>query len=299
MSRSNDEKTVWGGIYWEKALRERMSNSKCLERYGYKVYSQNDEDGIIAEIFRRIGTTKKTFFEIGVQNGLESNGHLLLFSGWRGVWVEGSKKYCKEIGIRFRPVIEEGRLKICNAFVDRNNIEELIKRHCFERELDFLSIDIDGNDYYVWKAVKAVKPRVVCVEYNGKIPPDIEWKQAYHDGHRWDGSDWQGASLRAFETLGREKGYSLVGTNISGVNAFFVRDDLVGDLFLEPYTALNLYNPLKTRYTHRNGHKARYCLVIQKENMGVEQYVKPGDKVFITKCNIRDNLIDFYRRHLK
>lgn len=87
-------------------------------------------------------------------------------------------------------------------------------------EIDLLSIDIDGNDIYVWDAIEVVNPRVVIVEYNAKFPPDIEWKQAYNPSHIWRGTDWHGASLKAFEILGRNKGYRLVGTNLRGVMLF-------------------------------------------------------------------------------
>ena len=91
----------------------------------------------------------------------------------------------------------------------------------------------------MWQAVNAVKPRVVVIEYNGKFPPDLEWKQAYNSNHVWDGSDWQGASLKAYELLGRELGYQLAGTNLNGVNAFFVRQDLAEDKFITPAAAKN------------------------------------------------------------
>ena len=120
--------TVEGGFYWEELTRKRMQEPKALEPYGYKVYSQNDEDGILHEIFKRIGTTNRMFIEFGVQNGLECNSHLLLFYGWKGLWIEGSDEYCEEIHTRFRPVIENGQLQVMNAFVTRENINSLIEK---------------------------------------------------------------------------------------------------------------------------------------------------------------------------
>lgn len=118
--------TIESGFCWDELTRERMRNPKSLEPYGYKVYSQNDEDGIIHEIFNRIGTTNKTFIEFGVENGLESNCHLLLFYGWKGLWIEGSADCCSEIRTRFRPVIENGQLCIVNAFIMKDNINKII-----------------------------------------------------------------------------------------------------------------------------------------------------------------------------
>ena len=120
---------IESGFCWDELTRQRMRNPKALEPYGYKVYSQNDEDGIIHEIFRRIGTKNKTFIEFGVQNGLESNCHLLLFYGWKGLWIEGSSDFCNEIEIKFRPVIQNGQLQIINAFVTKDNINEIISKN--------------------------------------------------------------------------------------------------------------------------------------------------------------------------
>ena len=141
-------------------------------------------------------------------------------------------------------------------------------------ETDLLSIDIDGNDWHVWKAVNAVNPRVVVIEYNGKFPPDLDWKQAYNPRHVWDGTDWHGASLKAFENLGKEKGYRLVGTNLRGCNAFFVREDLAADLFYELSTAESLYNPLRLNLQYISNHPAGYCLARQEDGFGILNYEK-------------------------
>lgn len=106
-----------------------------------------------------------------------------------------------------------------------------------------LSIDIDGNDWHVWKSISVIKPRVVVIEYNGKFPPECDWVMPYDPSHLWDLSDRHGASLSALEKLGNEKGYQLVGTNMTGSNAFFVQKELAGDRFALPATAENLYNP--------------------------------------------------------
>ncbi len=189
------------------------------------------------------------------------------------MWIEGSSSYVKEIHDRFRPVIKSGQLRVKNAFITRDNINELFTSENFTGEIDLLSIDIDGNDYYVWQAINVVKPRVVIIEYNGKFPPDLNWKQAYNSKHVWDGSDWQGASLKAYELLGRELGYQPAGTNMSGINAFFVRQDLAEDKFITPAAAENLYTPHHGGRLHfRCGHPARYCLVGQEEELGLRNY---------------------------
>jgi hypothetical protein len=244
---------------WGKELGRRFNAPEYLEQYGFKVYSQNDEDGIIAEIFSRVGRTNKVFVEFGVQDGLECNTHYLLHEDWKGIWIEGSEKSYKAIISKFSAVIQTGQLKVLNKFITRENINELLTENDLSGEIDLLSIDIDGNDYHVWEAIFSVNPRVVVIEYNAKFPPQCHWVMEYDKNYVWDGSDKQGASLKAFEELGKRKAYQLVGTNFNGVNAFFVRQDIAGDLFAFPPTAENLYNPMR-RVCYSSGHPAKICL---------------------------------------
>ena len=247
------------GILWDIELSKRIEDEKCLERYGFKVYSQNDEDGIIEEIFSRIGTTNKKFIEFGVQNGLESNGHYLLLKGWSGLWLEYDEKFYNEILINFKNVIKNEKLLVANEFVTKDNIDSILLKYEQEREIDLLSIDIDGNDYHVWKAISNICPRVVVIEYNAKIPPTCDWIMPYCEQHTWDGGDKHGASLLALEKLGTDKGYTLVATNISGVNAFFIRNDCLNEKFTNRKVT-ELYNPPRYYKTFYAGHPSFYCL---------------------------------------
>jgi len=219
-----------------------MRSAPYLDSFGYKVYSQNDEDGIINEIFKRIGTNNKTFVEFGVQDGLESNGHFLLFNGWRGLWIDGGEKNIRKLKEYFSEPISTKQLIAVNAFITVDNINDLISGNGFNGEIDLLSVDIDGNDYWIWQAIKCIQPRVVVIEYNPKFPPPCEWIMEYEPNHIWDGSDKYGASLKSLELLGDKLGYRLVGTNICGVNAFFVKKELAKDLFPDPPTSENLYH---------------------------------------------------------
>ena len=225
-----------------------LNDPKRLENYGYKVYSQNDEDGIINEIFNRIGTTNKFFIEFGVQDGIECNCHYLLFQDWEGVFIEGSKDYCDKINEYYEYLISKSKLQVINAFITRENINDLISttKAVIIKDIDLLSIDIDGNDYHVFKSIGVINPRVVIIEYNVKFPPPIKWVMPYNANHIWDGTEKQGASLQAIVDLAKIKGYELVATNISGINAFFVRKDLYNkDIFPENNSAQNLNNYLK------------------------------------------------------
>jgi hypothetical protein len=223
--------------------RRKFDDPAHLDRFGYKVYSQNDEDGIIQEIFKRIGTTNKTFVEFGVQDGLESNCHFLLFTGWKGLWIEGDEIFFKRLREYFSKPLLANRLTAINSFITTDNINELISVYGKTTgEIDLLSIDIDGNDYWIWEKINCIQPHVVVIEYNAKFPPPCEWVMEYNAEHIWDYSDNHGASLKSLELLGDRLGYSLVGTNMNGVNAFFVKKELAKGLFAEPATAENLYH---------------------------------------------------------
>jgi hypothetical protein len=220
---------------------ERYSDPKRLERYGFKVYSQNDEDGIIQEIFRRIGTTDRRFVEFGVENGLESNTLKLLIEGWRGLWLDGDREHIRHIEAKFTPALKDGSLTVRHAFITAENINDLIG-DWGSGEVDLLSIDIDGNDFYIWQALRVIKPRVIVIEYNSKFRPPVAIVQEYKADNVWRRTDYMGASLEALRRLGLRLGYSLVATNLIGVNAFFVRSELLLDNFQSPFSTENHYN---------------------------------------------------------
>jgi len=249
------------GFDWERKLREHLDNTVYLEPYGFKVYSQNDEDGIITEIFRRIGTTNKRFIEFGVENGIECNSHYLLLKDWTGLWIEANPKAYKKIQQQFKSVIKNGQLKIHNSVVACENINSILQNQNFTGEIDLLCIDIDGNDYHIMKAITTVNPRVIIIEYNALLPPECEWIMKYDPNYCWNYTSIQGASLKSLEKLGKQKGYKLVGTNVAGVNAFFVREDLTKELFPTPATAENLYNPFRKLNIKSTGaHPTTQCL---------------------------------------
>jgi len=224
---------------------QRYQNPKHLIQYGEKVYSQNEEDGIIKEIFNRIGTTNKLFIEFGIGDGLENNTLALLLTDWKGLWMDGSSRSINNIKDHFKCVIDNNRLTALEVFVTKENINELISANINEKEIDLLSIDIDGNDATIFNEISVVNPRVVVIEYNSKFPPPIKFSVDYDPSHNWQGDDYMGASLSYLESCFTAKGYKLVGCDLLGTNAFFVRDDLVQDKFLEPYTVEQHYEPAR------------------------------------------------------
>jgi len=230
--------------FWSDELaKPRNADPKRLLRYGFKVYSQCDEDGIIQEIFRRIGNGNRVFVEFGVETGIECNSVKLLLEGWRGLWLDGSEANVAQIRSRYDAFCKNGRLVAIPSFTTAENINTLIQQGGITGEIDLLSIDIDNNDYWVWKAIEVVKPRVVVIEYNATLRPPFSGVVPYEPTKTWNGSNYFGASLEALVRLGRQKGYRLVGCSFNGANAFFVHEAFAGHHFLDPPTAEEHYEP--------------------------------------------------------
>jgi hypothetical protein len=206
-----------------------------LHQVEFKVFSQFGDDGIIQYLVHRLQPLPDTFVELGVENYRESNTRFLLVNNnWCGLVLDGdddSINYIQRDEIYWRHT-----LTACRAFITRENINELLREAGFTGEIGLLSIDIDGNDYWVWEKIGIVDPVVVIIEYNSIFGPDLavtipyEPQFARHQAH-YSGQFW-GASLQALKLLADRKGYSLVGCNSAGNNAYFVRNDKVADLIV-------------------------------------------------------------------
>ncbi|MBU1377199.1 MAG: hypothetical protein KKE02_09915 [Alphaproteobacteria bacterium] len=227
----------------ERILAPLRGDPKRLEPHGFKVYSQSDEDGIIEEIFRRLGVTTGRFVEIGVENGLECNSLYLIHKGWRGTWIEGNQAQRPAIEQKFGSILGR-RLQVGFSWISVETINNVLKGLGVEDDLDFMSIDIDGNDIYILEAL-AIRPKVVCIEYNAKFPGNLVKQPVYNPEARWNGRDYMGSSLKAITGVAAAKGYRLVGTSIVGANAFFVREDLASEAFADDCSAEALYNPAR------------------------------------------------------
>lgn len=228
-----------------------------LNRYERKVCSQHGEDGILEAIFRKIGTTNRYCVEFGVGSGRECNtAYLVREQGWSGLWMDGDPtKARKAMRHRLASGLKSPGLKsqaaglqIGQEFITADNIVALFARYGVPREFDLLSIDIDGNDYWVWKNLTAYCPRVVIIEYNASVPPAEAKAIAYDPAFVWQKTDYYGASLLALERLGRTLGYRLVACDESGANAFFVKEELAAGSFVRR-SVEELYKPA----TYRSG----------------------------------------------
>lgn len=236
---------------------EVAKRAKCqLRPYEHRVYSQQGEDGIIRELFYRIGSGGKYFVEFGVEDGSVCNTALLAHHyGWCGTYIEGDARSAELLGARWR---SHERVQVKQAYLTANNVNQVFMSMKVPAEFDLLSIDIDGNDYWVWKALAIYRPRVVVIEYNAAYVPPERWIMAYDPDHRWDGTTHFGASLAAMHALGLRLGYALLGTESRGLNAFFLRRDLLRASGLQEATAIEAYHPprygvLRLRFPYRQG----------------------------------------------
>ena len=232
----------------------RYDDPKRLARFEHQIFSQGGEDGIVREVFRRVGERSRTFVELGVGDGLENNTTFLLAQGWRGAWFDASAKECAKIRARFSHEIEARQLVLVESMLTAANVSATVAPHCNPNDLDLLSIDLDRNTYHVWAALDALKPRVAIVEYNALFPADVEWIVEDDAAKSWNGTSHFGASLKSLERLGTRLGYALVGCDIAGVNAFFVRGDLAGDAFSTPATSEHHYEPVRYYLHTKVGH---------------------------------------------
>jgi len=212
------------------ALNETR-NSTSLTDYEFKVFSQWGEDGIIQYLSAVIEMKHKTFIEFGVESFMEANCRFLLMKdNWSGYVIDASSSNIANLKKSY--FYWKYQIEAVEAFVTKDNINDLLAKSCFDEDVGILSIDIDGNDYFVLEAINAVRPRILICEYNAvfgarkiSVPyePDFFRTRKHYSNLYW------GASLSAITFLANKKGYSLVGTNRSGCNAFFVRNDLLNE----------------------------------------------------------------------
>jgi hypothetical protein len=234
---------------------ERYKDSRHLARFENQIFSRHGADGIIGEIFKRIGVTSKVFIEIGCGNGLENNTANLLWCGWSGFWFDGDLANINAVNKHLTHYIAQGKLSARQAFFTAENVPGVMKEAGVPGEFDLLSLDVDRNTYYIWEALRSYHPRVAVIEYNSKVLPSCDWKVEYDSQKVWNGTNYMGASLKALENLGRELGYYLVGCDLVGADCFFIRNDIDKAHFLGPYTAEQHYEPPRFYLLRNSGHR--------------------------------------------
>lgn len=195
------------------------------ERFSFS--SQNDEDGLVLALFKRIGSTNRTFVEFGCGMNGGNSGFLASEMGWRGLMVDAREDAIRKITIRYT-----GHDVVAKAWrLTAENVNPFLVACGFEGEIDLLSLDIDGIDYYIWEALTAVRPRMIAAEYNWLFGPERAVTIPYNAEFNLEAigiRSYHGASLAALVHLARTKGYRLVATE--RVNAFFVRNDVAPEI---------------------------------------------------------------------
>ena len=219
----------------------QTAEAATLGQGEFRVFSQWGEDGIIQHLIRKVPIPRRVFVEFGVENYLESNTRFLLTNDqWAGLVMDGDAKNIAFI--KEDPIYWEANLKAQCAFVTRENINNLLLENGIKGDIGLLSVDVDGNDYWIWSAIEAISPRIVICEYNTLWGPretvTVPYDAGFDRGKAHFSKVYFGASLAALDLLARTKGYALVGSNAAGGNAFFVRNDVRGSLEpLEPAAA--------------------------------------------------------------
>lgn len=222
--------------HYQRLLAERKA-MPSLTDVEFRCYSQTGEDGIIHYVFAVIGTGPKKAVEVCAGNCIECNSaNLIVNRGWDGLLFDGDanniawgKEFYRTCGDTcFRPPL------LVEAWITAENVDALIAGNGYAGEVGLLAVDVDGMDYWIWRAIRGVSPRLVVVEFNSIWGPELSVSVPYDPNFRMDfskGPYYTGASLTAFCKLAQEKEYRLIGVNRLGFNAFFLRNDLGSDVF--------------------------------------------------------------------
>ncbi|MEN3323816.1 hypothetical protein VP395_08765 [Mariniflexile soesokkakense] len=210
-------------------INNKKENIASLDEVEFQVFSQRGEDGVIQYIINKIDIPNKIFIEFGVETYTESNTRFLLINNnWSGLVLDGSKENIKFIKNDF--IYWKYDLTAQHNFITKDNINQLISNYTNIEDVGLLSIDIDGNDYFVFEAIDCIKPRVIICEYNSVFGPEkkvsVPYKEDFVRSKAHYSELYFGASLNAFCYLAEKKGYDFIGTTKAGVNAYFVRKDL-------------------------------------------------------------------------
>ncbi len=209
--------------------RSRSLHPLSLSEFG--VFSQWGEDGILQRLIAELTIEHPTFIEFGVEDFVESNCRFLMMNNnWRGFVIDSSPE--KIASLKSADWWWKFDLRAESAFITADNVNECLRRSEFDSDLGVLSIDVDGVDYWLWEAINVYAPRILIIEYNALFGCErkitVPYDPLFSRRRKHYSELYYGASLPALAHLGARKGYALVGTTSSGINAFFVRNDLIG-----------------------------------------------------------------------
>lgn len=266
-------RTLDGEVQAMKLLQGKQliySQNRCalggIREAEFKVFSQWGEDGIIQWIISKVPSIEPIFIEFGVEDYRESNTRFLLMNNnWKGLVIDGSAENVKRI--KASSWYWRYDLTALCAFITQENINELFRQNGFHGDIGILSIDIDGNDYWVWEAVEAVTPRVVICEYNSVFGAEKKVTIPYDEnfvrsrGHH--SNLYYGASLASLIALGQRKGYICIGSNSAGNNAFFVHRSL--EPFFESLSSEEAY--VESRFRESRDINGKLSFLVGEERL--------------------------------
>ena len=209
----------------KKSYQKYSDKLDDINNYEFKKTSQNNEDGIIKNIFDRIKLKKVNFVEIGFDY-YENNSINFLDKANKGLFIDGSKDKIFKLKSIMKLLYPFKNINVLSKLIDRDNLNEIINNYFNKLEIDFFSIDVDGNDYYLFENLE-IRPKIICIEYNFWFGPNIKCSIPYDKYFIWEqGTLYSGASLNALCSLAKTKGYHLIALDSNCVNAFFIRSDL-------------------------------------------------------------------------
>lgn len=269
LTQNNEEESLWRleemqrkTLFLEaKNFINSMPKGKIdsLEEVEFQVYSQFGEDGIIQWLIKNVEIPNKIFVEFGVEDYQEANTRFLLMNNnWSGLVIDGSKENMDRL--RKWKLFWKYDLQAVDKFITKDNINDIIKNAGIEGDIGILSVDIDGNDYWVLNAIECVRPRILICEYNALFGEKEKVTIPYDDNFFKTSSHYSdlyfGASLAAFKDYAEKHGYYYFGSNSAGVNAFFVRKDSVSKELIPKYN--NEFAQIKFRQSRNKDGKLSF-----------------------------------------
>lgn len=239
----SDDKLNTGLLLNAKILR-KLNNGNVdsilnnIHESEFKVFSQHQDDGIIQFLVDYLEIKNKTFVEFGVENYLEANTrYLLVENNWTGLILDGSKRNIDFV--KSDQIYWKHNLTAVNAFITKENINDLLKSNGFEGEIGLLHIDIDGNDYWIWETINVVEPIILILEYNSVFGAENTWTIPYAANFFRTNTHYSnlyyGASLASLVNLSEKRGYIFIGCNSAGNNAYFVKKEFAKNLKEKTY----------------------------------------------------------------
>jgi hypothetical protein len=230
-------------IFFNRKTSKKYSNNlDKINSYEFRITSQNNEDGIIDFIFSKINLKEINFVEIGF-DFYESNSLNFFKLAKKGLMIDGSFEKCFVLRNIIKTFYPYKNIKVLNSLIDKNNINKIINKYFLNKEIDFLSIDVDGIDYYLLNEINFY-PKLICIEYNHWYGPRRSVTIPYDKNFVWKRDYYSGASLLALTRLAKKKNYYLIALDSSCTNAFFIHKEYKNKFdILDP--VLNFKYPFK------------------------------------------------------